>query len=109
MLLAVLNQISKVAGQKGRVSSVYLETPDKYSNTLAYAQKRVQENKNSKRTEYNIINHSCVHFAMDVAAAGGIKNKSSILDARPISYVSSLQSEHPDVEFVNGKLTVEGW
>ncbi len=108
-LTAVFKQISNVTGQRGRISSVYLETPGKFNSMLDYAKKRVEKNNNPNRKEYNIFEHSCVHFAMSVIEAGGIKYESSVLDARPISYISSLQSIYPDVEYATGKLTIEGW
>ncbi|MCP4338820.1 MAG: hypothetical protein GY799_08005 [Desulfobulbaceae bacterium] len=76
---------------------------------LDYAKKRVEENKNPKRKEYNIIEHSCVHLAMGVIEAGGVKHDESVLDARPISYISSLQSKLPAAEYATGKLTIGGW
>ncbi len=76
---------------------------------LDYAKKRVEKNNNPNRKEYNIIEYSCVHFVMSIIEAGGIKHESSVLDARPISYISSLQSIYPDAEYATGKLTIEGW
>lgn len=108
-LVAVFRQISLVAGQRGRVKSVYIEAPGKFSNMLDYAMKRVKENKYPKRTPYDIITHSCVHFAMGVVEAGGVKHESSILDARPISYINSLDESYPGVKYTSGKLTIEGW
>ncbi len=108
-LTAVFKHISNIAGQRGRISSVYLETPGKFGSMHDYAKKRVEENRNPKRRGYNIIEHSCVHFAMSVVEAGGIKHEASVLDARPISYISSLQSKYPDAEYSIGKLTIEGW
>jgi hypothetical protein len=108
-LIAVFQNISRVAGQRGRVSGVYIETPGKYNDMLAYAQRRVRENKNPNRVPYDIMGHSCVHFAMEVVKAAGIRQEGSILDARPISYVNRLQESYPDVEFDSGSLTIEGW
>ncbi len=108
-LTAVFRQISNVAGQRGRVSSVYLETPGRFTSMLDYAKRRVLENKNPKRKPYDIFSNSCVHFVQGVVAAGGIESEASVLDARPISYISSLQSRHPDVEYNSGRITIEGW
>jgi len=107
-LTAVFRQISRVAGQQGRVSSVYIETPGKFRVMLNYAKRRVRENKNPKRRPYDIMKHSCVHFAMGVVEAGGVKHESSVLDARPISYIDSIQGKYPDVEYASGRLTIEG-
>ena len=108
-LTAVFQNISRVAGQRGRVSSVYIETSGKYNDMLAYAQRRVRENKNPNRVPYNIMEHSCVHFAMEVVKAAGIKQEASVLDARPISYIDRLRESYPDVELNSGRLTIEGW
>jgi hypothetical protein len=108
-LKAVFQNISRVAGQSGRISSAYIETPGKYNDMLAYAMRRIRENENPQRVPYDIMDNSCVHFTMGVVEAAGVKHEASILDARPISYINSLHSKHPDVEFGSGTLTIEGW
>lgn len=105
----MFKQISLVSGQRGRISSVYIDVPGQYYNMLEYARKRVQQNRNSSREPYDIMTHSCVHFAMDVAAAGGVTYESSVLDARPISYMNSLQKTFPAVQYESGRLHIDGF
>ncbi|NOY84568.1 MAG: hypothetical protein GXO96_07080 [Nitrospirae bacterium] len=108
-LISVFRQVSFVAGQRGRVNSVFIETPGKFYKVLDYAKRRVQENKNQKRKPYNIINNSCIHFVMSVVGAAGIRHESSFTDARPISYINGLQENYPDVKYKSGQLIIEGW
>lgn len=106
-LTHVFRQISLVAGQRGRVSGVFIETPGKYADMLTYATRRVQENRDPNRESYDIMNNSCVHFAMGVVEAADVQTASSILDARPISYINNLRGSFPDVEYAAGRLTME--
>lgn len=107
-LVPVFRQISSVAGQGGRISSVYIQAPGKFQDMLDYAMKRVRQNSNPNRRPYDIMENSCVHFAMGVVEAGGVSYESSVLDARPISYIRSLQRIHPKVEFASGNLAIDG-
>jgi hypothetical protein len=106
-LKRVFRHISTVAGQQGRVSGVSIEVPGKYQAMLSYCKERVKQNTNPGRRGYSLIDYSCVTFVQDVVQAAGVEYSGSILDARPISYIDSLQSDYPDIEYAAGQLTLE--
>jgi len=43
---------------------------------LRYAQRRLGENTNPRRTPYDLFSNSCLHFAKAVADAGGADARS---------------------------------
>ena len=106
-LTNIFHHISKVAGQKGRVSGVSIAVPGKYKDMLEYCRKRVFENRNPNRKKYDIINYSCVTFVQKVVESAGVKYNSSVLDARPISYINTLKSEYIDIDYSSKTLEIE--
>ncbi|OMH38880.1 hypothetical protein [Motiliproteus sp. MSK22-1] len=107
-LTDIFHHISKVSGQNGRISGVSIEVPEKYKIMLEYCKKRVSENRNPNRKKYDIINYSCVTFVQEVVESAGVKYDSSVLDARPISYINTLKSEFTDINYFSNTLEIEG-
>src|SRR5688500_11770260 len=98
-LTKTLGEISKDAGQKGPISAAYIEVADgKFADMLKYCQLREGENSNPSRAPYTLTQNSCMHFAMEVAEAGGAKIP-WIFDPRPNSFIGEVQAKHPALEF----------
>jgi hypothetical protein len=86
----------------------YIEVESGYDRMLNYAPLRESENKVPSRKPYNLLTHSCVHFALDVVAAAEIETPWSF-DPRPSSYIGEFQDEYPDLDYNprTGELKVE--
>jgi hypothetical protein len=109
-LTKVLGQISRKAGQGGRISAAYIEVPDgSYQKMLAYAEKRVKANANPTRDPYTLTGNSCMHFSSAVAGEAGAKMP-WIVDPRPNSFIDEVRGDHPGLDYAPGavRLSVQG-
>lgn len=97
-LTYVLSQISIKAGKGGRIEGAYIQADGKYQAMLNYAQKRYQENINSKRKPYDIFSNSCNHFMQGVLEAAGI-SLPYMVDPRPNSYIDEIRENYPDLNY----------
>ncbi len=84
-LKAVLHKISMAAGQKGRISGVYIEVKGTFPAMLSYADTRKKQNGNPSRVPYDLTRYSCIHFAKGVVEAAGVQTP-WMVDPRPQSY-----------------------
>ena len=71
-LRKTLERIATVAGHRGRIYGAYVEVPGKYPSMEQYADGRETRNGDPKREAYSIAGHSCLHFVISVAEAGGV-------------------------------------
>ena len=71
-LRKTLQRIATVAGHRGRIYGAYVEVPGKYPSMEQYADGRETRNGDPKREAYSIAGHSCLHFVISVAEAGGV-------------------------------------
>lgn len=108
-LRAVLQQISQLAGQGGRITGAYIEltTTGAFGRMLVYAESRMRENTNPHRTPYDLISNSCLHFMKQIAEAGGARMP-SIVDPRPAGYMDRVRSSFPDLDYQSNTLNIEG-
>ena len=108
-LKPVLAKISRVAGQGGRISAVYIEVEGKFSTLLNYAETRKRQNANSKREPYNIITNSCIHFVKKITKLAGVDTP-WMIDPRPNSYIGKFRDDFPDLDYdyTRKKLIIEG-
>ncbi len=95
---ATLDGISKKAGQGGRVRGAMIPVPGKFADMLAFAEKRRAQNSTAARKSYDLLFNSCVHFAREVAVAGGA-SLSEVLDPRPIAYIDSLIGKYSEIAY----------
>lgn len=99
-LINVLERISRIAGHHGRIEGAYIHLPDKsYEKMLAFAKRRVADNRRPERKPYSVLSNSCMHFAMEVAREGGA-DIPWILDPRPNSFIEEMQSNHTPLSFI---------
>ena len=103
----VLSSISRSSGQNGRILGAYIEVQDRFPAMLAYAKRRVEENRNPKRSPYNLFTNSCVHFMRAVVEAAGVQTP-TMVDPRPNSYIEELRDDHPSLDFSHASLTISG-
>lgn len=62
-LASVLGMISMRAGQSGRLLGAYIELPaGSFTAMLRAAQARERTNSNPRRTPYDLLTNSCLHF-----------------------------------------------
>jgi len=93
-----LSQISSRTGQGGRISAAYIPVPGKYPAMLAYCLKRMQENRDPNRQEYDLFDNSCNHFMQGVLVAAGV-NVPDMIDRRPTSYIEELRDDYQDLDY----------
>jgi hypothetical protein len=89
----VLGAISRLAGQGGRISGVYIDN-DNFEQMERYAQERLGQNNNPRRESYKLSTNNCGHFMQDVLEAGGV-NTPFYIDPRPNSYIEELRGQFP--------------
>jgi hypothetical protein len=102
-----LKQISKVAGQHGRIKGVYIEVKSKFREMLRYAELRKAQNAIPKRKPYNILTNSCIHFVKELTRIAGINNP-WMIDPRPNSYIGEFRDDFADLDYGKGVLKIEG-
>lgn len=105
-LTALLRTISNSSGQRGRVVGAYIQLPPgAFSLMLTYANARVAENSNSRRTPYDLFTHSCNHFMQQVAVAGGA-SMPPVIPPQPAGYIQVVRLMHPTLDYAGGVVTV---
>lgn len=97
-LAYTLSQISARTGQHGRISGAYVEVPGKYPKMLAYCLKRMRENSDPNRREYDLLFNSCNHFMQGVLEAAGV-DVPMMIDPRPVSYIETIRSNFRDLDY----------
>lgn len=107
-LAATLNAVSRKSGQGGSIKGAYIELPNgAFEKMLAHARLREKENHNPRRKVYDITSYSCLHFAMDVCAAGGASIP-PVVDPRPTGHLTLVRMSHRDLDFQPPKgLTID--
>jgi hypothetical protein len=108
-LANTLGIISLRSGQSGRLVGAYIELPaGSFTTMLRAAQTRERANSNPRRTPYDLLTNSCLHFMRDIAVAGGASMPAVVVPT-PVSYMSRVHGEHPDLGFSRPvALTIEG-
>lgn len=105
-----LLQISSKAGQRGRISAVYIEVgAGKFKSMQKYVNIRFAQNKNPKRKPYSITGYSCIHFVKSVVKSADAETP-WMLDPRPNSYIGEFRDDYPDLDYNprKNRLTIEG-
>jgi hypothetical protein len=104
----VLGEISKKAGQGGKISGAYIELdPGSYLKMLGHADARFKKNTDPKRAPYELLSNSCLHFMKEVAEAGGARMP-SVIAPQPAGYIVQVQLQHNELDFDHsGQVTVE--
>lgn len=101
-----LSQISRVAGQHGKIEGVYIEVKDKYQAMLNYAESRKTDNANPSRKPYDILTNSCIHFVKEITEIAGIDTP-WMIDPRPNSYIGEFRDDFLDLDYAKGTLHIE--
>lgn len=104
-----LREISRKAGQGGRISGVYIEVEGKYKAMLDYAKLRMKQNVNKTREPYDLLSNSCIHFVKKVVEVSGSETP-WMLDPRPNSYIGEFRDDYPDLDYdrKTDRLVIEG-
>ena len=98
-LAATLADISRKAGQHGRIEGAYIELDSPaFIRMEGYAMGRFKENTDKKRTPYDLTDHSCLHFMKDTVETGGA-TLPMILAPNPAGYIVQVQLQEHDLEF----------
>lgn len=105
----VFSEISTRSGQGGAIKGAYIEVaPGKFSDMVSYAKRREKENTNPKRTPYDLLSNSCLHFAVNTVAAAG-PPLPPVADPRPLGHIDLIRSSYPALDFKPpSTLVVEG-
>lgn len=108
-LRTTLMRISMLAGQGGQIVGAYIELGrGAFDRMIAYANTRIRQNTNRRRSAYNLISNSCLHFMRGVAEAGGARMPEVIVP-QPVSYIRQVRWSFADLDFnPTGSLTIEG-
>lgn len=94
----VIGQISAKSGQRGRVLGGYITTPGKFGTMLAYMQQRELQNSNSRRTPYNLLTNSCMHFAKWTVEKAGVSMPNG-MTPQPSDWIEDVQDRYPDLVY----------
>lgn len=96
----VMGELSKKAGQNGRIDGAYIES-DKFENMDKYATIKENENSNPSRKTYSLTGNNCGTFAADVVNQDENVNKkaSIIVDPRPNSIVEEYQDKFKTITY----------
>jgi len=107
-LKRALNEISRLAGHRGRITGAYIELdPGSFIRMHGYAAERAKLNNDPKRASYDFLSNNCMHFAKQVAEAGGAQLP-PVFVPHPDGYIVQIQMEQPEVEYsVTGQVDVE--
>lgn len=108
-LANTLRAISRVAGQNGRIAAAFIALPaGAFARMDTKAIQRKAQNTNPRREPYALLTNSCLHFAKEVAEAGGAAMP-GVLDPRPVGYIDKVRAQHPDLDYKpGGAVVVEG-
>lgn len=90
--------ISRRSGQNGRVAGVYIEREAAFDRMNRLAQDRLADNADPGRESYSLVTNSCLHFAIDVAEAGGA-DLPVPLDPRPSGYLVALRQRFRSIDY----------
>ena len=96
----VMGELSKKAGQNGRIDGSYIES-DKFENMDKYATIKENENSNPSRKTYSLTGNNCGTFAADVVNQDENVNKKApiIVDPRPNSIVEEYQDKFKTITY----------
>lgn len=96
----VMGELSKKAGQNGRIDGAYIES-DKFENMDKYATIKENENSNPSRKTYSLTGNNCGTFAADVVNQDENVNKKApiIVDPRPNSIVEEYQDKFKTITY----------
>ena len=96
----VMGELSKKAGQNGRIDGAYIES-DKFENMDKYATIKENENSNPSRKTYSLTGNNCGTFAADVVNQDENVNKKApiIVDPRPNSIVEEYQDKFKTIPY----------
>ena len=96
----VMGELSKKAGQNGRIDGAYIES-DKFENMDKYATIKENENSNPSRKTYSLTWNNCGTFAADVVNQDENVNKKApiIVDPRPNSIVEEYQDKFKTITY----------
>ena len=90
-----------VAGQTKRDRLTKPQRSDRANSRLA-------DNMNPKRSPYELLTHSCMHFLKDTAIAGGAAMP-MVIDPRPAGYIDRVRDDFRDLDFSPpSALSIEG-
>ena len=71
-LATTLADVSRKAGQRGRIEGAYIELDSPaFIRMDGHAKARMKENANRKRAPYALLSNSCLHFMKSTVEAGG--------------------------------------
>src|SRR5262245_48552422 len=104
----VLAEVSRKAGQNGKIRGAYIELDSgAFTKMLGYATNRMASNTDPQRVPYQLLSNSCLHFMKGVAEAGGAAMP-GVLAPQPAGYIILVRLRHKDLDFERpAKLTVE--
>jgi hypothetical protein len=97
-LARCLHTVCLRAGQGSRLEGAYIEVPGKFGAMLQHANKQVSLNTDPKRTPYDLVSHSCVHFMRAVVEAADVDTP-YMIDPRPNSYIGELRSAFHPIDY----------
>ena len=108
-LANTLRQISIDAGQGGPVSGAWIEVENGFGRMEDRARNWQQQNTDPERRAYDVFSWNCLHFAVDVVEASGVRLP-WMRTPRPNGYIWDLRLHYPDVEYDprSGEVMVEG-
>ncbi len=94
----VLKQLSKKAGEGGKIEGAYVKSDD-FEGMNNYAKGKLAENDDPKRKEYSLFSNNCGTFAADVVDVDPKAKKVDSNSSKPGSIVSDYQEVFPSVSY----------
>ena len=107
-LRELLGQISVKSGRGGSIKAAYIEMDSgAFSRMDNYALGRMKSNNDPKRSPYELLNNSCLHFMKSVAEAGGA-SMPLVIAPHPTGYIIQVRLQKNELDFDrSGIMTVE--
>ena len=105
-LLALLAKVSRSSGQGGRILGAYIPlAPGMYRNMLTFAEKRLKDNTNAKRTPYDLFFNSCNHFMKETCNAG-YAGLPPVIIPNPVGYIHLVRQSFATLDYSSVGITV---
>lgn len=107
-LKKVLGEISKISGHNGKITAALIKQEGGFDKAHNYMIKRLNENNNNTRKEYDIYSYNCMTFAKLAIEAAGVDLPESPLHI-PSAYIYQIQCIYQDLNYdpVNNEVHIQ--
>lgn len=95
---SILNEISKSHGQSGNIAGVVMRGY-LYEKAIDWINQRRRENHSSNKKAYDLLDHNCMTFVIDLAEYLGLDTYWRPLIVIPTLYAEQFQLQYTDLDY----------